>query len=309
MTSVTIGRSVSSIGQSTFYGCPVKYLSIDSEEICSKSYSYNNNISKQFGDKIETLIIGNSVTTIESSAFSGCTGLTSVNITNLETWCNIKFDNEYSQPLHYAHNLFLNGEEIKELVIPNSVTSIGAKAFYGCSGFTSITIPNSVTSIGVRSFEDCSNLRDIYSLNPTPPTCGSNVFANVKTANCRLHVPAGTREDYAFTDGWSDFYNILEDASGEVTPELVCDLNKDGVVDINDVIFILAHETYSGTAEELAILIENSNPTPVTPAEIEALYGDAEYYTLDGVKVSDPTTPGIYIVKKDGETKMIVVKK
>lgn len=74
-------------------------------------------------------------------------------------------------------------------------------------------------------------------------------------------------------------------------------------------IFLLALETYSGTAEELAILIGNSNPTPISPIEIEALYGDAEYYTLDGVKVSDPTTPGIYIVKKDGETKMIVVKK
>lgn len=150
---------------------------------------------------------------------------------------------------------------------------------------------------------------DIFSLNTTPPTCGSNVFEGVKVANCRLHVPAGTHDDYAFADGWGDFYNILEDAGGEVVPELVCDLNKDGVVDINDIIFILAHETYSGTAEELAILIESSNPDQITPAEIKALYGDAEYFTLDGVKVGEPTTPGIYIVKKDGESKMIVVKK
>lgn len=121
-------------------------------------------------------------------------------------------------------------------------------------------------------------------------------------------MPAGTREDYAFADGWSDFYNILEDAGGEVVPELVGDLNKDGRVDIDDVIFLLALETYSGTAEELAILIENSNPDHISPAEIEDLYGDAEYYTLNGIKVSAPTEPGIYVVKKDGETKMIVVK-
>ena len=44
------------------------------------------------------------------------------------------------------------------LTIPDSVTSIGNEAFYGCSGLTNVTIPNSVTSIGNKAFSGCKNL-------------------------------------------------------------------------------------------------------------------------------------------------------
>ena len=54
----------------------------------------------------------------------------------------------------------MNGEEIKDLVIPNSVTTIGDYTFY-CSSLTSVTIPNSVTSIGERAFYDCSRLTSV----------------------------------------------------------------------------------------------------------------------------------------------------
>ena len=86
-----------------------------------------------------------------------------------------------SSPLYYAHHLYLNGEEVKSIVIPNNMTripdcnfenwsgltsvtipnsvkSIGVFAFSGCSGLTSVTIPNSVTSIGVDAFSYCSGL-------------------------------------------------------------------------------------------------------------------------------------------------------
>ena len=50
----------------------------------------------------------------------------------------------------------------KNTTIPNSVTSIGKRAFRGCSGFTSVTIPDSVTSIGGSAFRDCSGLETIF---------------------------------------------------------------------------------------------------------------------------------------------------
>ncbi len=114
-----------------------------------------------FRCSLTSVTIPNSVTSIEGSAFLDCSGPTSVHITDLAAWCKMAFSNYDSNPLYHAHHLYLNGEEIKDLVIPNSVTSIGNYAFNGFSGLTSVTIPNSVTSIGGDAFNGCSGLTSV----------------------------------------------------------------------------------------------------------------------------------------------------
>ena len=130
LTSVTIPNSVTSIGKSAFYRC----------------------------SGLTSVSIPNSVNSIGYEAFAKCSGLTRVDISSIEAWLGI---NIYSNPLYYAHHLYLNGEEVKDLVIPNSVTSIGSSAFRGCSGLTSVSIPNSVTSIGDFAFANCSGLKSV----------------------------------------------------------------------------------------------------------------------------------------------------
>ena len=134
LTSVTIGNSVTWIGEDAFYGC----------------------------SGLTSVHIPNSVTSIGYRAFCDCSGLTSVHISDIAAWCNIDFLSTDSNPLYYAHHLYLNGEEVKDLVIPNSVTSIGERAFYECSGLTSVTIHNSVTSIGYSAFAFCSGLTSVH---------------------------------------------------------------------------------------------------------------------------------------------------
>ena len=109
-----------------------------------------------------SITIPKSVTRIGSGAFEGSSGLTSVNISDLSAWCNIDFSDN---PLIYAHQIFLKGEKIKDLVIPNTVTKIGNWAFWGCSSLASVTIPNSVTSIGEGAFSDCSGLTSVIIPN------------------------------------------------------------------------------------------------------------------------------------------------
>ena len=110
--------------------------------------------------------IPSGVTRIRDEAFTHCDNLKAVYISDLEAWCNIDFIEDWattvtSNPLHYAHHLFLNGVEVKNLVIPNSITSIKYAAFEGCSGLTSVTIPECVTSIDGVAFANCSGITSI----------------------------------------------------------------------------------------------------------------------------------------------------
>lgn len=110
---------------------------------------------------LTSISIPESVTSIDSWAFSGCSGLTKAEFASIERLCNISFEADNSNPLYYAHHLYIDGQEVKDVVIPNSVTSIGQYVFEGCSGPTSITIPNSVTNIGYCAFERSSGLTSI----------------------------------------------------------------------------------------------------------------------------------------------------
>ena len=80
---------------------------------------------------LTSVAIPNNVISIGDYAFNNCNGLTSVHISDIAAWCAISFSHAYSNPLNFAHHLYLNGEEIKDLIIPNSVTSINKFAFFG----------------------------------------------------------------------------------------------------------------------------------------------------------------------------------
>lgn len=123
---------------------------------------------------LTSITIPNSMTSIGHYAFNGCSGLKAVYITDIAKWCNISFDN-LANPLSYAHNLYLNGKLVTDLVIPNSVTSIGDSAFEDCTGLNSITIPNSVTSIGDFAFCSCKGLTSV-TIGNSVTSIGNDAF-------------------------------------------------------------------------------------------------------------------------------------
>ena len=123
---------------------------------------------------LTSIAIPKSVTSIGSWAFQNCSSLTSVTISDLAAWCRINFG-DWGNPLTAAHHLFLNDEEVTDLVIPEGVTSIGDAAFSDCYGLTSVTIPSSVTSINIYAFRFCKGLTSV-TIGNSVTSIGDNAF-------------------------------------------------------------------------------------------------------------------------------------
>ena len=152
LTSVTIGNSVTSIGSSAFRGCSsLTSVTIPNSVTSIGEYSFSG------CSGLTSITIPSGVTYIDWSAFSGCSGLTSINVES----DNEKYDsrNNCNAIIETSSNTLITG--CKNTTIPNSVTSIGNRTFFGCSSLTSVTIPSSVTSIGVLAFYLCTGLTSV----------------------------------------------------------------------------------------------------------------------------------------------------
>ena len=259
LTSITLGNNVASIGQMAFFGC----------------------------SGLTSITIPASVTNIGYSAFDNCIGLTAVHISDLGAWCSIEGAGSGSNPLEYAHHLYLNGEEIKNLVIPDGVTSIGNFAFTGGSELTSVTIPNSVTTIGDCAFYLCSSLTTIVipnsvitidafafsgNMNLTDVYCyaemlqlNSDVFGYGYYSNATLHVPEGSLDAYRSAEWWMYFGSI--------------------------------------------VALTNSDPKPTGIKSVKSSeITEKRYYSLDGKHTSTPQR-GLNIIRmSDGTTKKVILK-
>ncbi len=170
LASVTLPEGLTYIGTSVFYGC----------------------------SSLTSITLPESLNTLDTDAFRGCTGLEAVYISDLEGWCNTSINVAMANPLYYAHSLYVDGELLTSLVVPEGLTSIGKYAFNYCTSITSITLPESVTSIGIYAFDGCTGLTSI-NIPEATRTIGQYAFRNC-TSLADITVGGGLTSigEYAF---------------------------------------------------------------------------------------------------------------
>ena len=120
--------------------------------------------------KLTTVRISKSVTSIGTAAFDNCESIQNVFYSgDVTSWVSINFSDYGANPMRNNAKLQFNansssssnGEPVKSVTIPNSITSIGDYAFEYCATLTSVVIQDGVTSIGTGAFNNCTSLSSI----------------------------------------------------------------------------------------------------------------------------------------------------
>ena len=153
LRSVVIGNSVTSMGYGAFKGC-----SSLSDVTIPNSVTAIGQSAFEGCSNLTSVTFGKSIKSIGYEAFSGCGNPLNIYIDDIGNWANVDFGDP-----QYEHNwidrningkqikYFHNGQEIKNLVIPDNAKSVNSYAFQ-CCNFLSVVIPNSVTTIGKSAF-------------------------------------------------------------------------------------------------------------------------------------------------------------
>lgn len=189
LQKVSMFEGVTSIGRTAFSSCPLSSIEIPS-----------------------------TIKSIGASAFNSSTNNTSVYITDLMSWLSIDFEWWSSNPLAYDNNeycrgkLYLNGEELTELIIPEGVTEIKYFTFFGCNSLKKVVIGEDVTTISAGAFNACNSITEIYCYATTPPELPERLnfwddaFDDNVRSNATLYVPERCTSKYRV---WG-FYNTVD---------------------------------------------------------------------------------------------------
>lgn len=243
ITDVTIPASTTKIGWQAFGDCTsLTNITIDpnnSEYVSSDGIVYNSDMTRLIrypAGKVGDFVVPNTVICIADCAFSGCKGLSSIEIpasvtdigegnnafygcTGLTSFNVNALNSSYSSvdgvlyTKDKTHLLQCPARKTGDFVIPGSVTSIGKGAFYECTYLSSIEIPSTVNNIDYWSFNNCCE--NIIVNWDIPLTVDRNVFLtydddmNEVFPNATIFVPVGTKEKYETYSIWKIF-NIVE---------------------------------------------------------------------------------------------------
>lgn len=307
LKSISIPSNVTSIGEEAFAGC----ASLETVDLSTRLREIPEKCFQNSG--LVTITLPENITTVGEEAFSLCLSMRSVTvlgpknfeayafftdnylerdrqglnvyIDDLTDWCERStFANEYACPFYTGggdepSSLYVNGELVENLVIPDGMVKINDYTFNDCGSINSVVVPDGVVSIGTYAFScpemakatigknvntigmgafTSEKLAEFICWNPVPPA-GSGLLSYTGP----VYVPAGSVEAYKSAEDWR-YYNIKaigdggveEIGGGEVSVSVidgrivVSGADDDAVVEVYD---LSGRRVYAGAAVEIPL--------------------------------------------------------
>lgn len=219
LRSVKMNEGLEIIGQYAFSeGKSLTEVTIPSTVKTIKSDAF------YMSEALEKVTFLGHVESVEFSAFDYSFNIKYVNAPNLEIWCGIGFQESTANPLNRGHDLYIDGELVKNLIIPTTVTEIKPYSFVNCTSIESLKIGDRVKEIGVWAFSGCSSLISIDFGNALEHI-DARAFQNCGLTEISFPASLSVIGNTAFTGcknveriNWSNGITIVEaGAFGNVT--------------------------------------------------------------------------------------------
>lgn len=220
LEEIILNDNIENIGDYAFSGC----LMLESIILPAKLKNIGNSTFSSSG--IKSIKFGENIKTIGSMCFLSCKSLDDVYIKNVDNWCNIAFNDQYSNPMYYANNLYVNDEIANTIVLKDTTEKIKQYAFYSCESLEKISITN----------KDCKIVDDQNTIIKTATIYG---YTN---STAQAYTEKYNRSFVSLTDLANNY--LLKKAEIEADEYGIVDMNSDGKCNVFD--YVIMKRQFAG---------------------------------------------------------------